>query len=185
MKQLWDIKRTELLDKRSPSMSAINVLKSLSPHPLLRLQGASIPELLARRCQQAMEMCEADAAGISVFTSADFSAVSWLVAVGSLRQYTGHQFPRDDSPCEVSCEYQAPQLFLQPHEYFASMRNAGIVMQELLVVPITGPCGGSFGTIWSMTNNPTAHFCRTHVGVLQRLSVGVLVRIQDHLRELQ
>lgn len=100
--------------------------------------------------EKALIGCEAQSAGISVFSRADRGESTWLVAIGDLENYVGRRFPLRHSLCGVAAELEATQLFVKPHRYFKWIEQADIYISEALVTPLVDSDGIPFGTIWVM-----------------------------------
>lgn len=177
--QLSDVLITDLLAIRRPSAAGQPDAVPTIPVPLM---GSDLPvrALLTARCRQAMALCGAHSAGISMFSPSGFDTLTWLGVVGELAPLDQHVFPRDDSACGICFSYRAPQLFRLPHLYFSWIKKAGVLMQELLVVPIQGPYGAFFGTMWVVSHRAGApQFTASEVLVLERLSAGLWSRLSD------
>ena len=177
--QLSDVLITDLLRTRPPTLPTRFDPAPVIPVPLM---GGALPvqQVLAARCRQAMELCGAQSAGISMFSPSGFDTLTWLGVAGELRPFDQHVLPRDDSACGVCFNYRAPQLFRHPHLFFSWMSTVGVVIEELLVFPIQGPYGAFFGTLWVVSHDPDGRkFTATEVLILERMSAGLWSRLAD------
>lgn len=177
--QLSEILITDLLQTRPPTLAGWGEGAAITPYPLM---GSDLPveEVLAERCGQAMALCGAQSAGISMFSPSGFDTLTWLGVVGELAPFDQHVFPRDDSACGVCFSYRSPQLFRHPELYFSWLRKAGIAIEELLVSPIQGPYGAFFGTMWVVSHGDGARkFTASDLQVLERFSAGLWSRLAD------
>ena len=177
--QLSDVLITDVLRTRPPTPPDRPDLA----HPVpVSLMGVDLPvqQLLAARCRQAMALCGAQSAGISMFSPSGFDTLTWLGVVGELREFNQHVLPRDDSACGICFNYRAPQLFRQPHLFFRWMSTVGVNVEELLVFPIQGPYGAFFGTMWVVSHDAEGRrFTASEVLVLERMSAGLWSRLAD------
>ena len=176
---LPDVLITELLHTRTPAPMVGQDLAAITPYPLM---GSDLPvqEVLAARCRQAMALCGAQSAGISMFSPSGFDTLTWLGVVGELAPFNEHVFPRDDSACGICFSYRSPQLFRHPQRYFSWLRKLGVAVEELLVSPIQGPYGAFFGTMWVASHNTGAPgFTASELLVLERFSAGLWSRLSD------
>ncbi len=133
------------------------------------------------RCERAMQLCEAESAGVSVFDTGAADALVWIATTGAMRVHEGQRFVMHDSMCGICFSYRDSQLFIQPQRYFDWMEAAGLVVEEALVVPLFGPYGSLYGTLWVMTHGPggTA-FDAEDARILHDLGKGMYARIWAH-----
>lgn len=110
--------------------------------------------ILQTICEQALELCSAGSAGVSLLYQSDGEEeFSWDAVVGSLAPLAGGRVPRHESPCGVCLAFGAAQLFSHPERYFAWMREAGVAIAEGLVVPMYYQDKTPLGTIWVMQHD--------------------------------
>jgi hypothetical protein len=177
--QLSSFLITEVLQSRKSCADRVREVSETVPFPLM---GGATPveEVLAARCRQVMQLCGAQSAGISMFSPSGFDTLTWLGVAGELAPWDQHVLPRDNGPCGVCFTYRAPQLFRHPHLYFSWMGKLDVVTEELLVVPIQGPFGAFFGTMWVVSHDATGpRFTADDVLVLERFSAGLWSRLSD------
>ena len=142
--------------------------------------NAAIEAALAGRCRQAIELCGAHSAGISMFSPSGFDTLTWLGVSGELAPFDQHVFPRDHSPCGICFTYRSAQLFRHAHVYFPWLAKIGIFIEELLVVPIQGPFGAFFGTMWVVTHHSAGpRFTQDDVLALDKLGGPLWSRLHD------
>lgn len=177
--QLSDVLITDVLQTRTPTSSASPDSAPAIPVPLMG-GDLSVQQVLAARCKQAMALCGAQSAGISMFSPSGFDTLTWMGVAGELLPFDQHVFPRDDSACGICFNYRAPQLFRHPHLFFPWMNTVGMVIEELLVFPIQGPYGAFFGTLWVVSHDAAGRqFTAGEVLILERLSAGLWSRLRD------
>jgi GAF domain-containing protein len=122
-------------------------------------------------CEYAMELCDADSAGISVLRgSGKTEKFSWDTLAGQLAGYVGGRAPRHRSPCGVCLERSTPQLFAQPEKYFRWMAQAALPISEILVVPMFKAGRIPFGTLWIMVHDDRRSFDAEHVRIMTTLA---------------
>ena len=177
--ELSDFLITDMLAARPVSARRAAQLAGAVPAQLI---GAttSVEQALALRCMQALELCGAHSAGISMFSPSGFDTLTWLGVSGELAPFDQHVFPRDNSPCGVCFTYRTAQLFRHPHVFFPWLAKIGIFIEELLVLPIQGPFGAFFGTMWVVTHHSAGpQFTLDDVHVLDKLGAPLWSRLRD------
>lgn len=177
---LSDTLATELLCTRERE-------RSLQPGALAPPAATARPDAddalgaIRARCAQAMALCGAQSAGVSIFNNAHHDELAWIATCGVLSPFEGLHFVRRDSMCGICFEYREAQLFLRPQRYFNWMQQACIVVEEALVVPLFGPYGALYGTLWAMTHDSGGvHFDRRDAQALAELGKGMYARIWAH-----
>ena len=151
---LRDVLATELLTYRgvAPRRDVSTVLA-----PFERLTNA--PELAVWDAvsAQALRLCHAQSAGVSIFADPRYHELTWVSACGELAEYKSRRFPQRHSLCGVVFESRAAQLFVEPHRYFQWIAQAGVTIDEGLVVPLVSG-ERMYGTLWAMTHEPVHSF---------------------------
>lgn len=102
-------------------------------------------EVLPRLTALALELCEADSAGVSVLTGEEFR---WLALIGKLAVFDGMTTPLNDSPCGVCLERLTPVLMEHPEKAYSWIANAGISVPEVLLTPLVVNADEPIGTVW-------------------------------------
>lgn len=170
---LSDTLATELLDARVRDRHGMPVTEKPTPGDKLDALSA-----IRTRCFQAMALSGAQSAGVSIFDQSQADSLIWIASCGVLAPSEGQRLVRNDSMCGICFAYRAPQLFLSPQRYFLWMAQAGIKVAEALVVPLFGPYGALYGTVWVMTHEQSAtHFDREDARALAELGKGMYARI--------
>jgi hypothetical protein len=100
-------------------------------------------QLLPHLVDRALELCEADSAGISLL---DGSVFRWTALHGKLKVFDGETMPRHNSPSGVCLDREGALLMRDPERIYDWIRNANIVMPEVLLVPLLIERGRSLGT---------------------------------------
>lgn len=172
-------------------LSDILATEQLSQRPAHPLRAAPAPAVAAERDQgdtvvpfraraaQAMALCGAQSAGVSLFDPDGNDELTWIATTGALARFEGQRLVRHSSMCGICFEYRDVQLFIAPHRYFTWMRDLGILAGEALVAPLLGPTGALYGTIWVMAHDdPDIHFNRQDANLLSELGKGMYNRVR-------
>lgn len=136
-------------------------------------------EVLPRLVRLAMEASEAVSAGISILEHRD-REFRWFALHGSLAAFEGQRTPLDFSPCGVTLAQNAPVLMKHPETVYGWIRDAGIVIPEVLLVPLqlrqAGETG-AFGTLWVVAPK-SGHFSQDHARILSELAAFSAVALR-------
>jgi GAF domain-containing protein len=167
--RLEDVLHTELLAQRPsppPNLEAENAALHAIADELVHDPPATL-EVLA---QQALRLCDAGSAGVSLLESRkDTSTVfRWAALSGEYSQHLGGTTPADFSPCGTSLALGSAQLFCFPERYFTYFREARPVIVEGLVVPLRA--GDIVGTVWVVSHSDARQFHAEDVRVLTSLA---------------
>ncbi len=163
----------ELLRRASPAPDYLREKLALQD---LAQQMADHPErLLPRLVKQAMDICEADSAGISVLEGDVFR---WLGLVGKLAVFEGATTPRNFSPCGVCIDSRSPILMARPERVYGWIAEANITVPEVLLVPLLINVSTPIGTLWIVAGEKQ-HFNSGHERVMTELAAftGVALRM--------
>lgn len=184
-----DIYITDELHRRVPSRKDSRSEKSaLQQMSAAMADGSST--VLPRFVDLAMTSCGAVSAGLSIYERGEQEAPGrfrWRHLRGTLARFEGATTPRDSSPCGVTLDRNGPVLARHPERLYAWIEDAGIVVPEVLLVPLY--LGGTepMGTLWLVSDRP-GHFTREQARIATELAslVGVSLRIEqteERLRE--
>jgi len=101
--------------------------------------------LLKELVESSLELCGADAAGISVETTEpDGEQVFRLIAIaGTLKSELGRSVPRNFSPFGICVDSGVPQVFANPEQYYTYLLGTQLPFVEALLVP------------WKLGNGPS------------------------------
>lgn len=148
----------------------------------LAQQMAHHPEaLLPRLVKQALEICDVDAAGISVLEGDVFR---WLGLAGKLAVFEGTTTPRDFSPCGICIDSRSAILMERPERVYGWIADANITVPEVLLVPLLVDGGTPIGTLWIVAQE-NQHFDSGHERAMTELAAftGIALRmVQSDLR---
>lgn len=132
----------ELLRRESPAPDYLREKLAMQD---LAQQMADHPEaLLPHLVKQAMEICDADSAGISVL---DGEVFRWLGLAGKLAVFEGTTTPRDYSPCGICIDNRSAVLMQRPERVYKWIADANISVPEVLLVPLL-VSATPLGTLW-------------------------------------
>jgi two-component sensor histidine kinase len=169
----------ELLRRAAPAPDYLREKLALQD---LALQMANHPEqLLPHLVQQAMDICEAAAAGISVLEGADFR---WLALAGTLAPFEGTKTPRDFSPCGVCIDQRGAVLMEHPERVYGWIAAAGLTLPEVLLVPLLAQGAAPIGTLWIVAHEGR-HFNSGHERVMTELAAFTSVALRMVQSELR
>ncbi|MDH7799544.1 MULTISPECIES: HWE histidine kinase domain-containing protein [unclassified Beijerinckia] len=119
--------------------------ENLALHDLSRQMAHNPQQLLPHLVEQALDLCSADSAGISVL---DGPVFRWTALHGKLEVFDGETTPRHDSPCGVCLDQEGALLMRNPERVYDWIRKANITVPEVLLVPLPIDGGQSLGTLW-------------------------------------
>jgi signal transduction histidine kinase len=139
--------------------------------------------------EAAMHLCCAGSAGLSLLeTLPDGKRIfRWVSVAGELTKYVGGSTPLEFSPCGLTLERDAPQLFAYPERRFQYLSECGRPLPEVLVIPIY--LGAEVpGTLWIVAHDEECKFDAEDVRVMTGLAeftAGALRVIQAYKSERQ
>ena len=152
--------------RRADYEAEAKVLRELA-HALATSDAAML-DTLAR---EALRLCRADSAGISVLESPQGQPASfrWVALAGHCAPFLNTHRPFDDSLCGVTLAMGKPELFQTPQRFFSSMEMVLPPVVEALLVPI--PINDdAWGAIWVMSQNSGCQFDAEDLRLLSSLA---------------
>lgn len=181
---LEEILITEELERRparSPDYSAEN-----SALVALAESMAQNPQQLPQQLTDlAVTLCRAGSAGISlVRQDAEGEFFEWVALSGVFAPYVNERTSRHFSPCGITLDRDAPQLFLYPSRLYTYFNEVGAPIVEALVVPLYLN-GLSVGTIWIVGHDARQHFDTEDVRLMTSLAkfTGAAIQVTQSLDE--
>jgi GAF domain-containing protein len=145
-------------------------------------------EVLPRFVALAQELTGATSAGLSLFEPNPAPGVfRWRWLEGALASFEDKLIPRDESPCGIALDRNAPILVAHPEHHYSWAAASGVVAPEVLLLPLHLSGDEPLGTLWVVA--PRAeHFNREHARLLGELArfAGIalrMVRCEADLRE--
>jgi hypothetical protein len=133
-----------------------------------------------------MELCAADAAGITLeeVTPASIAQFRWIATAGSYAPYVGAVLPRDFSPCGTCLFRGLPQLFRVSRLYLDTIGVDAPAVTDGLLIP--WEVDHARGTLWVIANQSPSLFDPQDYRVLQSLAdfAAIAVRHQAQQQRL-
>ena len=131
---------------------------------LAREMAQNPRDMLQTIVEMALDLCNADTAGISLLEGDVFQ---WEALAGTFGAYRHSTMPRDASPCGICIERDATQLMHLPDRCFPALRTEPLFVESLLI-PFHNH-GKAIGTVWVVSHSFERKFDREDeriVGVL-------------------
>jgi hypothetical protein len=152
----------------------------------LRSIGAMVEttpaEILTTLMEQALILCPADTAGLSLLHVDDGGQFfHWDAMAGVLRDKVGGTTPRKFSPCGFTLDCKSTQLVLKPGRYYNYFLDVDPQILEALIVPVYVDREG-IGTIWIAAHDEKTHFTLTDVRIMDSLAsfTGAAISLMAH-----
>lgn len=144
-----DVYITDELARR-PAAKVDYLREKLALQDLARQMVDQPDHVLPRLVSLAMEACDAASAGLSLYEPVEGTAgvFRWHHLVGILERFNGTTTPRDYSPCGVCIDTGTATLARHPERVYDWVADAGIVIPEVLLVPLSIGRGPAVGTLW-------------------------------------
>lgn len=167
--QLSDLLITPELFRREPkapdhaaeNCALVALAREMSDHP------RSLPQKLV---EVAVQLCQAGSAGISLLRNEGGKEIFfWEALAGAYAPYVGGTTPRDFSPCGVTLDRGAPQLFFYPARLFEYFQAAEPPIVEGLIIPFYAG-GRPLGTIWIVSHDEGRRFDAEDLRVMTSLA---------------
>jgi len=132
---------------------------------LARELAANPRNMLQRLVETALELCQADTAGISILEGDVFR---WEALAGVFAGYRDNTMPRHASPCGVCIDENVAQLMHLPDRCFPALLTEPRFVEALLI-PFHAH-GKPIGTVWIVTHNFERKFDREDERIVSMLS---------------
>ena len=118
----------------------------------------------------ALELCQADSAGISILEACGGASVfRWRAVAGRYAPTVNTSMARDACPCGTVLERDSVLLFDRPERHFVPLRQMNLPILENLSVPFHSG-GEPAGTLWVLTHSPRRKFDAEDARLLTSLS---------------
>lgn len=121
--------------------------------------------MLQKLVEIAVDLCEADTAGISLL---DGDVFRWEAVAGVFASYRGGTMPRDESPCGVCIDRDATQLMHLADRCFPALR-ARPRFVEALLIPFHDH-GRAIGTVWVVSHTLERKFDKEDERIVRTLA---------------
>lgn len=167
---------------RSPDLQAENdALFALARQLATRADPDAV---LAKLVHTAVDLCGAGTAGISLLETPEPEGemvFRWTHMAGHLEEAVGGTTPRAFSPCGVTLDRAAPQLFSHPARLFTYFAEVPVPIVEGLVVPLSasdGPAAEPIGTIWIVSHDDRRRFDWEDARIMSSLASFTAIALQ-------
>jgi RNA polymerase sigma factor (sigma-70 family) len=118
-----------------------------------------------------LELCGAGTSGLSLLETngSGEQVFRWTNLAGKLANCVGGTTPRNFSPCGVTLDRNAPQLFEYPGRYFKYFNQVEVPIVEGLVIPFhVGKI--TEGTVWIVSHSKECRFDAEDVRIMTTLT---------------
>ncbi|WEX11673.1 HWE histidine kinase domain-containing protein [Chelativorans sp. AA-79] len=152
----------------------------------LAMRMADAPEeVLPRFVDLAMQMTGGISAGLSLYEGDDTRLFRWRYLRGVLSTFEGAPTPRNFSPCGVTLDENRPVLARHPERAYDWIADAGIVVPEVLLVPLYVGSEKPLGTLWIVAGQE-GHFDAGHARAMTELAtlVGIALKLRENQTRL-
>lgn len=147
---------------------------------LASLLAQDAPALLDRFVNLAMDITRGASAGLSIIDdAADPPCFVWQCLRGTLSAFEGTTTPRDDSPCGVTLDRNRPTVAVHPERAYAWIASAGLVVPEVLLVPLRIGSDEPLGTLWVLGDS-VGHFDSEDARILSELADFISMALQTY-----
>ncbi|MGF1974707.1 MAG: ATP-binding protein [Nostoc sp. CmiSLP01] len=141
--------------RRQPDLAA----ESKALYTLSQKLGDGPRSLLKTLVQLALDLCQADTAGVSLLQTAPNgeSTFRWVAMAGALESLELTTTPGNFSPCGTTLASMQAQLYTYPERYFSYLHHPEFPIVEELLIPL---CVNNhpLGTLWILSHRETRHF---------------------------
>lgn len=175
----------QLARRTAPPADPLREKLALQELASLMADGPDV--VLSRFVDLAMALTGAVSAGLSLYDSLDEPTIfRWQHLHGVLAPFNGATTPRDDSPCGVTLDCNAPTLSCHPERKYSWISDAGIVVPEVLLVPMFVGGSDPLGTLWVVSDRE-GYFNAEHARICSELAafVGITLRMAQSETRLQ
>lgn len=145
--------------------------ENIALRDLAKIMATAPEKLIDALLEMALELCTAGTAGLSVLeTNAEGKQIfRWTNLAGMLRKHIGGTTPRNFSPCGVTVDRNAPQLFSHPGHRFQYFNGLSSPIVEALVIPVY--LGDNTpATIWVVSHDEEVKFDSEDVRIMTVLA---------------
>lgn len=187
---LDDVIATHLLGER-PFRVRTPESEARAMSALKRALAGSPRAVLQKLTEVALELCNAQSAGVSLPEEVDGRRVfRWHAVAGGFGHLLFATLPRDFSPCGAVVDRREALLMIDPERYYTPLRQIRPHVTEALLVPFE--FGGEMaGTVWVASHDAERHFDaedRRVVSELAQFAAAAYARLRsfsaDDIRDL-
>ena len=167
---LEDVIATEALERRIPRVRNLPA-EARAFADLKRALAGSPRGVLQKLVEVALELCNAQSAGISLLEEADGRRFfRWHAVTGQWSHLLWNTLPREFSPCGTVLDRREALLMIDPQRYFTPLVQIPPRVAEVLLVPFAVR-GEPVGTVWVIAHDPGRQFDREDHRIVSELTV--------------
>lgn len=121
--------------------------------------------------RQAMRLCQADSAGLSlVDRDSGEDIFRWIATAGEYARYRNGTMPRHFSPCGEVLKRGAALLMQAPERHYPYVSQLHAPVREVLLVPFESD-GKQVGTIWVVSHSAGKQFDGEDLRIVKSLAI--------------
>ena len=123
--------------------------------------GNSAPAVLQRTAAEALLLCQAHSAGVTLLEGgrqAEHQTLRRQAVVGPWANYAGSTVPRSYSPEGLALDLSSTQLFHAPERYYSQLCEARPSAREILLVPFDRSSCRQPGVVWVVLHDTSRQF---------------------------
>ncbi|HET6828366.1 MAG TPA: ATP-binding protein [Ramlibacter sp.] len=121
--------------------------------------------------RQAMRLCQADSAGLSLVDEHGGEDIfRWIATAGEYARYRDGTMPRHFSPCGEVLKRGVPLLMQSPERHYPYVNQLHTPVREVLLVPFESG-GAQVGTIWVVSHSADKQFDSEDLRIVKSLAV--------------
>ncbi len=167
---------TEELLSRTPKHTDY-LQEKLALQDMARRMATDPDGVLGLLVEHAMDLTGATSAGLSLYEPDPPPGVfRWHHLKGELACFNGATTPRNHSPCGVTLDRAAVTLVRNPELGYSWIADAGVSMEEVLLVPLFVGSDAPAGTLW-ITAQQRGYFDSGHARVLTELAAFAAIAL--------
>jgi signal transduction histidine kinase len=175
---LHDIDATEELARR-PTRLPDHAAENRALVELARCMNEAPQSILQKLSEMALELCQADSAGISILeTDRGKPMFRWYATAGDFEPYLGGVTSRHFSPCGVVLDRNSPQLMVEPVRYYPYIAELSPHVHELLLIPFYRG-DTAIGTVWVVGSHESKRFDAEDSRLITNLSLFASAAVQE------
>ena len=172
-----DVFITDDLARRAPKRID-HLREKLALHELAKLMAYDPVGVLPRFVDLAMQITGGVSGGLSLYEPDPAPGVfRWSYLRGILSRFEGATTPRDFSPCGMTLDRDEPVLSRHPERAYDWISDAGIVVPEVLLVPLYIGSKEPLGTLW-IVSDEDEHFDKSDARAMTELASFVGIALQ-------
>jgi two-component system CheB/CheR fusion protein len=166
---LDEVIATEALDQRLPRVRNLPA-EDRALAEMKRVLAGSPRGVLQKLVEVALDLCDAQSAGITLLEEADGRRFfRWHAVTGQWSHLLWNTLPRDFSPCGTVLDRREALLMIDPERYFTPLLQIPPRAAEVLLVPFAVR-GETVGTVWVITHDSGRQFDREDRRIVSELT---------------